>query len=177
MSGKTCTWNNNIHLCGVGKLHPRAWTFQNGQCAVIRPSRKRVEKVCPFLSVILYSILSFFTAAKGRLAEKVRESSVVRGKCFQERIGNKGGRERNWRQTNSISFCVWPNTTHATSFRLLYRPFHNFGASKSVARRFWTASNSLISGSLVSEIVKGPVGHSYLSHVFSPILTMVLTLQ
>ena len=64
MSGKTCTWNNNIHLCGVGKLHPRACTFRNGQCAVIRPSRKRVEKVCPFLSAILYSILSFFLSLR-----------------------------------------------------------------------------------------------------------------
>ena len=37
------------------------------------------------------------------------------------------------------------------------RPFHNFGASKSVARRFWTTQSSLISWIWGSKIVKGPV--------------------
>ena len=38
------------------------------------------------------------------------------------------------------------------------RPFHNFWALKSVARRSATTSNSEISWSLGSKIVKGPVG-------------------
>ena len=38
-------------------------------------------------------------------------------------------------------------------------PFHNSGASKSVARSFWTTQSSPISRSWGAKIVKGPVWH------------------
>ena len=59
---------------------------------------------------------------------------------------------------------VFPNNfVHIASTRPVWqpgRPFHNISrASKSVVRRFWTTSNSPISGYWGLKLVKGPVGN------------------
>ena len=61
---------------------------------------------------------------------------------------------RSW--TTWIWICIWIYSK--SQDRLPDEPFHNFGASKSVARRSRTTYNMPVSWSLGSKIVKGLVG-------------------